>query len=72
MHQTLDFYTGSKKYKLRNGTKVKLTAREIVNEVPRYYGETFPLRVGLVFFANGTCASGIEFDLMEAIDWREK
>ena len=72
MHQELDFYNGSKRYTCRNGTKVIITAREIINDVPRYYGEVVDTREAHVWFANGTCASGYDWDLMEAVDWRAK
>lgn len=66
MHQTLDFYTGNKRYKLRNGIKIKIKSREIINGVPRYYAVD-ELNNCFVFFANGNCASGYDYDLVEAL-----
>ncbi len=77
-HQTLVFNTGSKKYRLRNGIIANVDTCETVNGTPRYYG-TIPLERtedgkvhhALVWFADGTCASGDAFDLCEAVGWRE-
>lgn len=67
MKQNLDFYTGNKSYRLRNGTLVKITAREIIHDRPRYYGEELATKLAHVWFANGSCASGYDFDLAEGL-----
>ena len=76
MHQELNFYLGNKKYMTRNGMKVKITARERVREsntkiTTRYYGHAEADKMtSLIWFADGTCAAGDAWDLMEAADWR--